>query len=57
MTYENWVAEREWWKQRGPEAFEPVWRGLISAGYTPEQVAEMLDRVGYAMADEYGGSF
>jgi hypothetical protein len=57
MTFNEWKAQREWWKSNTPFAFERVWRALEAAGRKPDEIAEMLDRVGYAMADEYGGSF
>lgn len=57
MTFEEWKAQREWWKTNSPYAFEKIWNALAGAGHKPEEIARMLDGVGNAMADEFGGSF
>lgn len=57
MTFEEWKKQREWWKSDTPHAFERLWRALTRAGHKPDDVAEMLDDVGSAMANEFGGSF
>lgn len=55
-SFDTWFKRFDWWKENSRrEDLEPVWNSLREMyELPPKEIAGVLERVIFAIADEYG---